>query len=217
MNNISKLASLCVWVLGSFGASFGAMSAANAIEKPHYDVIASAEVGGVDVEMRQYAPYIVAETVVEAESLKVASSEGFKRLAGFIFGGNRTRESMDMTAPVQTEKMSQQIKMTAPVETVGGPGRYTIGFVMPAKYTLDTLPLPNDARISIRQVAQRKVAAIVFSGFWSTSNFDEHTALLKSYLANQGIEETSEPMIARYNMPLTPWFLRRNEVLISVK
>jgi len=207
--NVHFLMASGLLVLGSFVG----MSSAHAIEKPHYDVLVSAESGGADVEIRQYAPYIVAETVVEADSLKKASSEGFRRLAGFIFGGNRTRESMDMTAPVQSEKMA----MTAPVETVGGPGQFTIGFVMPSKYTLETLPVPNDPRISIKQVPARKVAAIIFSGFWSTSNFDEHTALLRAYLGAHGMEAISDPIIARYNMPLTPWFLRRNEVLITVR
>jgi SOUL heme-binding protein len=209
MKTQNAFTSVWVAVLGIMGL----MSEAYAIEKPKYEILRSVDFGGKAIEIRDYAPCLLAETVVEAGSLKEASSEGFKRLAGFIFGGNRTRESVDMTAPVQSEKMD----MTAPVGTVGGPGRYTISFVMPSKYTLETLPVPNDERVQIRQVSGRKVAAIVFSGFWSTANFDEHTALLRAYLGVEGIEALSEPMIARYNMPLTPWFLRRNEVQFEIR
>lgn len=186
---------------------------AGAIEKPKYDVVRSIESDGNDIEIRVYAPMLVAETVVEAASLSEASSEGFRRLAGFIFGGNRTRESVDMTAPVQSEKMD----MTSPVGTVGEAGRYTISFVMPSKYTLATLPIPNDSRVQIREIPTRKIAALVFSGFWSTKNFARHTEALKAYLKSEAVETVGEPQVARYNMPITPWFLRRNEILVEVR
>ena len=175
--------------------------------------VRSVEADGNDIEIRSYAPMIIAETVVEADTLGDASSEGFRRLAGYIFGGNRTRESMDMTAPVQSEKMD----MTAPVGTIGEAGRYTISFVMPSKYTMETLPIPNDPRVQTRQVPARKIAALVFSGFWSASNFSRRTEALKAYLKAEAIEAVGEPQVARYNMPLTPWFLRRNEVLVEIR
>jgi hypothetical protein len=186
---------------------------ASAIETPRYQVERSAEWKGDAIEIRGYAPYIVAETVVEAESLKEASNQGFRRLAAYIFGENRTREKMDMTAPVGSEKMA----MTAPVGTVSEGGRYTISFVMPSKYTLETLPMPIDTQITIRQIPARRVAAITFSGFWSESNFSERTEKLRSWLKSEGLEAASIPQIARYNMPLTPWFLRRNEVLVDLR
>jgi hypothetical protein len=209
MKKAQWIAALGFAVLGGLFA----MPNSHAIEKPKYAILKSVEFGGNDVEIRDYSPYVIAETVVEADTLKAASSEGFRRLAGYIFGGNRKRESMDMTAPVQSEKMD----MTAPVGSIGGPGRYTISFVMPSKYTMESLPVPNDERVSLRQIPARKVAAIRFSGFWSTANFDEHTALLQAYLGAEGIEAVSEPQLARYNMPLTPWFLRRNEILIEIR
>jgi len=193
------------------GVLMGAKQA-SAIEKPKHEVVQSVEFEGNSIEIRDYAPYIVAETVVESDSLKDASSEGFRRLANYIFGGNRARESMSMTAPVQSVKMD----MTAPVGTVGEAGKYTISFVMPSKYTLETLPIPNDDRVTIRAVPAKRVAAVVFSGFWSTSNFTRLTEALQAYLASHHLEAQSLPMIARYNMPLTPWFLRTNEILIQI-
>lgn len=206
-----KLMTLAV-LGGVMALGLGAHSA-RAIEKPKYEVLRSIESDGNDIEIRAYAPMLIAETVVEAETLSEASSEGFRRLAGFIFGGNRTRESVDMTAPVQSEKMD----MTSPVGTIGEAGRYTISFVMPSKYTAATLPIPNDPRVQIREIPARKVAALVFSGFWSSKNFARHTEALKAYLRSEAVETIGEAQVARYNMPITPWFLRRNEVLVEIR
>ncbi len=185
---------------------------ASAIEKPKHEVVQSLVFEGQSIEIRDYASYIVAETVVESPSLQEASNEGFRRLAKYIFGGNRSSESMDMTAPVQSVKMD----MTAPVGAIGDAGKYTISFVMPSKYTLETLPIPNDDRIMLRAVPAKRVAALVFSGFWSDSNFSRRIQALRAYLAAQQLPAQSLPMIARYNMPLTPWFLRTNEILIDI-
>ena len=174
----------------------------HAIEEPRFEVIRAVEVDGYEIEYRQYAPYVVAETVVEAATLKKASNEGFRRLANYIFGGNSTEESMAMTAPVGS---------------AGAEGRYTITFVMPSKHSMDSLPAPRDSRVALRLVPARKVAAIVFSGFWSSSNFERHRAALQAHLAAEGVENLSPPLLARYNMPLTPWFLRRNEILIDIR
>jgi len=178
-----------------------AATQASAIEKPKHEVVQSLMFEGQSIEIRDYAPYLVAETVVESPSLGEASNEGFRRLAKYIFGGNRSRESMDMTAPVGT---------------IGEAGKYTISFVMPSKYTLETLPVPNDDRITLRAVPSKRVAALVFSGFWSDSNFSRRIQALRAYLAAHQLPEQSLPMIARYNMPLTPWFLRTNEILIDI-
>ena len=175
---------------------------AHAIETPQYEVIKTTTANGNDIEIRNYSPYVVAETIVDAETLDEASKVGFKRLANYIFGDNRSRTSMEMTAPVGS---------------VGGPGRYTISFVMSAKYTLDTLPLPNDPQVTLRQIPERKVAAIGFSGFWSQKNFDSQTEELLNFLRSEGIETVGQPLIARYNMPLTPWFMRHNEIQIELK
>jgi hypothetical protein len=87
---------------------------------------------------------------------------------------------------------------------------------MPSKYTIETLPRPIDQRITIKEVAARTVAVISFSGFWSESNFAEHTAILERFLLSQGTAIVSEPTLARYNMPLTPWFLRTNEIHFEI-
>ncbi len=188
---------------------------ARAIEQPRYTVTEAHRVGGKTVEIREYAPYLVAETLVETQDFDTASSEGFKRLAAFIFGENNGNVEMDMTAPVETGR-PEKMDMTSPVSTEKQADGWNVRFVMPSKYTLETLPRPNDARITIAELPARTVAVISFSGFWSESNFEEHTQLLERFLASQGRTTVSEPTLARYNMPLTPWFLRTNEIQIEI-
>jgi hypothetical protein len=144
-------------------------------------------------------------------------NEGFRRLVEYIGGANRTQARISMTAPVVQEPASEEIAMTAPVaqEKVGD--RYRITFLMPSKYTLETLPQPTDTRIQLRAEPMRRVAAIRYSGFWSRSRYDDHERRLREWIGQRGLEPVSEPVWARYDPPFMPWFLRRNEVLIEVR
>lgn len=183
-----------------------------AIEKPKYTVIEQEE----DFELRRYEPYIVAETMVEGDFSEVGS-EGFRRLAGYIFGKNRKRESIDMTAPVNQEPSSETIAMTAPVGQEPHDGKWRITFTMPAEYTLESLPEPLDARVELKREPGRLIAAIRYSGTWSKDRYEEQEARLKSLVAERGLKAVGEPIFARYNPPFALWFLRRNEVLIPVE
>lgn len=182
-----------------------------AIEESEYAVIERAG----DLELRQYEPYIVAETQVEGDFEDVGN-EGFRRLAGYIFGKNRSKASIGMTAPVNQEPASEKIDMTAPVGQEARDGEWRITFVMPAKYTMDTLPRPLDERVVLRAEPGGLVAAIRYSGSWSRKRYLEQEAKLRSLLEERGLEATGEPVFARYNSPFALWFLRRNEVLIPV-
>jgi hypothetical protein len=184
---------------------------AMAIEESEYAVIERAG----DLELRQYEPYIVAETQVEGDFEDVGN-EGFRRLAGYIFGKNRSKASIGMTAPVNQEPASEKIDMTAPVGQEARDGEWRITFVMPAKYTMDTLPRPLDERVVLRAEPGGLVAAIRYSGSWSRKRYLEQEAKLRSLLEERGLEATGEPVFARYNSPFALWFLRRNEVLIPV-
>jgi hypothetical protein len=210
---LSTVAAICTLIAGS---AILQPKVAAAIEQPKYTVIETHRYDGSSIEFRNYASYIVAETTVEAQDFDEASSEGFRRLAAYIFGENNGNVEMDMTAPVET-RSPEKMDMTAPVSTVGEPGAWNVRFVMPSKYTLETLPTPDDARISILEIPARTVAAISFSGRWTIANFDEHTARLQSFLVRKGIKQASGPAVARYNMPLTPWFLRTNEIQIDIE
>lgn len=185
---------------------------AMAIEEPNYTVIEQAE----DFELRQYEPYIVAQTLVEGDFSEVGN-EGFRRLAGYIFGKNRKEESIDMTAPVNQEPSSEKIAMTAPVNQQVEDGKWRITFTMPAEYTLETLPTPLDDRVTLKRQPGRLIAAIRYSGTWSKDRYEEKEGSLKSVLEERGLEAVGEPIFARYNSPFALWFLRRNEVLIPVE
>ena len=201
--------------------------AAMATEEPKFDSI---ERDGA-FELRLYAPMIVAETWVEG-SLGDGSNAGFRKIAGYIFGRNRSRtsegsEKIAMTVPVTMQPgAGQKIAMTAPVTTEaapdkGAPGasgnRWRMHFVMPAQYTLATLPVPEDPAVTLREVPAQRVAARTFSGFVTDERVREETALLLGWMKARGLEPSAPPQLARYNPPWSIPFLRRNEILVNYR
>jgi hypothetical protein len=153
------------------------------------------------IEIRRSQPHVVAETFVDGDFERVGN-EGFRRLVGYIGGANRSQAKISMTAPVVQEKVGD---------------RYRITFLMPSKYTLETLPQPTDTRIRLRTEEMSSVAAIRYSGFWSRSRYDDHEHKLREWIDQRGLEPISEPVWARYDPPFMPWFLRRNEILIELR
>ncbi len=185
---------------------------AMAIEEAKYSVL---EKHG-SIELRLYAPHIVAETAVDGD-FEDAGNQAFGRLFNYISGSNRSKESIAMTAPVGQQKTSEKIAMTAPVGQQKSDGKYLISFMMPSKYTMDTLPEPTDGRVVLRQIPQRTVAAIRYSGTWSQKRYAAHEQKLRDFIAQRGYAIKGEPNWARYNPPFTPWFLRRNEILMEIE
>ncbi len=187
---------------------------AMAIEEPEYTVT---EKQGA-YELRNYSPRVVAETLVSG-SLNEASSTGFKSIADYIFGNNRSRaggnEKITMTAPVTVEPRSEKIGMTAPVSMVQDHDQWRMHFVMPGQYTLDTLPLPNNPAVTLREIPERSYGVIRFSGFAGEDKVAVKTAELMAWLDNRGITPVGNPELARYNPPWTLPFLRRNEVMVA--
>ena len=188
----------------------GAMNAM-AIEEAAYNVVKRDD----KFEIRDYAPHILAETVVEGD-LEQAGNKAFSRLFRYISGDNRSRDKVAMTAPVSQEPMGDRIKMTAPVGQQRVQGKWAVSFMMPASYTLETLPAPEDPKVTLRQVPARRMAAIRYSGFWSEKNYLRYKLELESWINERGLKMAGDPIWARYNPPFTPWFLRRNEILIPV-
>jgi hypothetical protein len=183
---------------------------AQATEEPDYTVVRTLE----GAELRQYGPYAVAEVVVPGPA-EAAGGQAFPILAGYIFGKNKGERKFAMTAPVTQAPV--KLDMTAPVTqqpaTAGG---YLVQFVLPKGVTAATAPEPLDARVQLRDVQPAPVAVIRYSGFWSESNAAEHLARLQAAMRAAGIAWTGEPVLARYNAPFTPWFLRRNEIWLQV-
>jgi hypothetical protein len=183
-----------------------------AIEEAKYSVLR--EEG--DFQLRKYEPQIVAETLV-AGDFKEVGNEGFRRLFRYISGNNRAQKAIAMTAPVTQEGGSEKIPMTAPVSQEKSGGEWRITFLMPSTYTLETLPEPLDPMVQIKETPGRYLAAITYSGTWSQERYEKHKALLVEWTAAQKLKPLGDPVWARYNPPFTPWFLRKNEILIPVE
>ena len=174
-----------------------------------------------DFELRQYEPIIVAETFVIG-TLDQASSQGFRLIASYIFGNNKSRshageEKITMTAPVTVEACSEKIAMTRPVTVEHFGDTWRVYFIMPAAYTMDTLPYPKDTRVSLREIEAQKKAVITFSGFAGEVKVKEKTDALLEWMKSHQLGATSTAKLARYNPPWTLPFMRRNEVLISYR
>ncbi|MFN7287516.1 MAG: SOUL family heme-binding protein [Burkholderiales bacterium] len=183
-----------------------------AIEEPRYEVIR--QFG--DVELRQYVPYVVAEVVLEA-SEQDAGNRAFPILAGYIFGKNKGEKKFAMTAPVIQTAAPAKMEMTAPVMQAAVAGGVQVQFVLPASVTLESAPEPLDPRVTLRQIPARQWAVIRYSGTWSQDNYAEHLGKLQAALAAAGVTPHGAPVLARYNAPMTPWFMRRNEIWLALR
>jgi len=158
-------------------------------EEPSYEVLRKLEKA---IEIREYDPQIRAASQMGQEN------RSFGVLSEYIFGNNDRNEQIGMTAPVVTH-------------------RDKMSFIMPKRYSMESLPKPINAQIEIDQVQRYKVAVIRFSGFNSPKKMDEEAEKLFRALKSNGIEIEGEPFLMRYNPPWTLPFLRRNEVAVEVK
>ena len=184
-------------------------------EEPHY--ISTPIDDGV--ELRRYGPRIAAETTVAADEDR-ARNIGFRRLANYIFGGNHRDEAISMTAPVaqQSDRRGDEIAMTAPVgQSRTSDDRWTIRFFMPSKWTMDTLPTPDDDNVALVTVPGETVAVLRFSGDRGTAAVAAHTAELVGVLRDKGIDTAGEPVAWFYDPPWTLPFRRRNEIAVPVE
>ena len=181
------------------------------VEKPDYKVIQSEQ----NIEIRQYEPMIIAEVEVDGKR-EDAIRDGFRLLADYIFGNNTVQQVISMTAPVQ-QKENQNIAMTAPVQQQSTGKSWRMSFVMPSKYRMDSLPVPNNNRVRLKEILTKKFVVIEFSGTNSNENVTKHENQLMNYIEANQINIIGSPKYAFYNAPWTLPFLRRNEVMIEIK
>jgi hypothetical protein len=195
------------------------------VEGPSYNVEKKED----SFEIRAYSSYIIAQVDVDSD-FDGALRNGFEILAHYIFGGNRTKESIPMTAPVSEENLSgseeipmmapvtsEKISMTAPVtEERAGERAYRISFAMPSSFTLETLPEPQDPRIRFKIVESRRTAAIRFSGRVHEKLATQKIEELRAWLSRNGIVPKSNFVIALYNPPFIPGIFRRNEIIVDI-
>ena len=179
------------------------------VEQPDY----KAEASEGPIQVRSYGPMIAAEATVEGER-KAAIREGFRLIAAYIFGKNTPRAKIAMTAPVEQRK--QTIAMTAPVTQQAGNGSWTVRFIMPKSWTMDTLPAPADPRVRLEPLPARRFAVITFSGLAGDAAIKAKTEELRQYAASHKLTTVGEPVLAFYNPPWTLPFFRRNEVMLEL-
>ena len=185
-------------------------SAADAYEEPEYEVPRQAD----DYEIREYASYLVAETRVSGDFDRTGG-KAFQRLAGYIFGNNRRTTpnradeaesvSMNMTVPVTRERIDED-----------GQRSTVYRFVMERAYDRESLPLPNDNRVTLTEEPGGRVAVLRYRGRITEASFMKQVELLRASLKRDGLATIGEPISAVYNGPFTPPFLRRNEVMFKL-
>ncbi|MDX1874660.1 heme-binding protein [Mycolicibacterium sp. 120266] len=185
------------------------------LEEPKFNAVELAR----GVQIRHYGERIAAQTKVSGESEDRARSTGFRRVAAYIFGANDGGRSIAMTAPVAVQtgrSRGTKIAMTAPVAQQGDDDEWVIRFFMPAEWTMDTLPKPDDPRVELVTVPPQKYAVLRFSGGYDARRVAEQTARLREILRENGFEAAGEPIAWFFDPPWTLPFRRRNEVAIPV-
>ncbi len=168
------------------------------------------------IQIRQYPAMVVAQTEVTAD-YKNSSSQGFQRLARYIFGGNKKQQKMAMTAPVIQEQEAETLAMTAPVIQQKSGTVWLMAFVLPSDYSVATAPVPLDPAVTIKKISGKKVAVIRYSGSLSEQAIEDKSEELKSWLSQQGFRGLFPSRSAAYDPPWTLPFLRRNEVHIDIE
>ncbi len=183
-----------------------------AIEEPEFTSI---EKKGT-FEIREYQPKLIAQVLVNG-TFDTASNKGFRLLADFIFGNNKTNEGskkIEMTAPVITHDASEKIEMKAPVISEETERGWYISFNMPKQYSRETLPAPNNLEVKIIDVPTEKFAVISFSGLVREKKYTEMLNLLNEEMKKRNLDPKGSVILARYNPPWTLPFLRRNELML---
>lgn len=153
-----------------------------------------------DYEVRHYPPATMAMITSSAKSYKELGSSGFSKLAGYIFGGNQEKK---------------QIAMTSPVHMDIGESISTMAFVMPAKYTKENLPLPNNSEVTIKTIPEEYVAAIKFGGIASSNDIKKNTTILENSLKANHLSYYGNFRFLGYDSPYK-FFRRRNEIIVAV-
>jgi hypothetical protein len=191
-----------------------------ATEEPNYSVTLKDH----EFEVREYPALVTAEVTVSGERLE-AANDGFRVLAGYIVGGNRRNEKIAMTTPVvqsleRADAEPHQISMVSAQAVEQGDQRdqrWTIRFVMPAGCSVESLPVPDDARVKLTAIPPTRFAVVRFSGLAHDPDIDHRTTTLTTFAADHDLRTVGPASLARYNPPWTLWFMRRNEVMIPLE
>ncbi len=186
----------------------------NSVEEARYEV----RVADGDFEIRDYAPMVVAETVVSGD-WNSAGSKAFGKLFRYISGENTGANEIAMTAPVIADQSGsgQRIAMTSPVLREADDGGWRYRFVLPASFTIDSAPAPTNDAVSLAVEPAKQVAVVRFSGLLDRADVEQQTLRLESWMADRQLRAGSIPRWAGYNPPWTLPFMRRNEIMIDLQ
>lgn len=201
------------------------------IDEPRHQIVDTPD----GFELRDYAPYIVAETEVTADFAQ-ASDPAFRRLVDYVQGNNVGGRRLPMIAPVMQQRLQHPLDTNTTIdrpaptqaqaqdqrparESADDPTaqRWLFRFALPKEYRLPMLPRPLDEQVRLRRLEPGRVAALRYRGNWSEERFREKADELLEHLHVARLVPVGTPVFARYNTAFVPWFLRRNEVLIQVE
>ncbi len=194
------------------GVTFGGSAYGRTVtEQQRYDVVREYP----SFELRRYPEHLVAEVEVEG-SFESAGSTAFRPLVSYIGGRNDTATGLAMTAPV-VQRRDEPLPHDVETETTGvGKGRYVVAFVLPDDVTSETVPVPNDETVRVRVVPEEYAVVSRFSGRWTASSYRQKVVALEAESASAGYVAAGSTRFARFDPPWTPWFMRRNEIVIPV-
>lgn len=182
------------------------------VKEPPYKVL----VQDGAYEMREYSSLVLVKAFSEGDFSK-SQDESFNKLFDYISGKNAGNKNIPMTAPVLMEGQGQKIPMTAPVLMEGSAKGWTMSFVLPHTYTLDTAPKPLDQALTLEERKNIKYAAFRFNGLFRDSTFEENSKNLQIWMTKNNVKPAGDAIRAGYNPPWTLPPFRRNEVLIPVE
>ena len=203
---LNFLSSIAFFVSSAFGINMST-------EQQRYEVI---ERIGKNIEIRQYPIRIVAETTVDASISDNPRGDAFRIVAAYIFGANKARQKIDMTAPVEIAMPSVTIPMTAPVEVNTVNNVLIMRFFMPSSYSINNLPEPSDPRVKLIELEPMTAAVLQFSGWTSDAAVSTRTTELMTAIQNTKWRVSGAATAFFYNPPWTLPFLRRNEMAVPV-
>ena len=170
-----------------------------AIETPKYTVIKK----DGKIELRKYAAFLTSNVEISADDHASAGSSGFSYLAGYIFGGNKASQKIAMTAPVMTTQVKN--------------GTFRVSFVIPSQYSMKDLPAPNQKAVTFSEMNEMTAATLTFSGYTSDDKIASKIQDLQEWMSKQNLTPSTTPIIARYDPPWKPGFIRKNEIIIGCK
>lgn len=166
------------------------------VETPEYRVL---QKNGA-FEIREYPSMIVASTPMAGPNPTEESS--FMRLFRYISGGNETGQKIAMTTPVFTSQEGDTRQMS---------------FVVPKKIADNGAPKARGEQVEIETMAAGKFAAYRFNGNWDINNLDAAGYKLIEWMSQNNLTAAEDPIIASYDPPFTPSFLKRNEILVRLQ